>query len=79
MNIGPVTKEIHQRIKEVYSKEKDYNISQRDRTFLEMRCGIGYPIHTLQEIGDKFGITKERVRMIEKRAIEKVMNVDMLY
>lgn len=44
----------------------------REAEVLKMRFGIGdYPIMTLEEIGEKLNITRERVRQIESKALRK--------
>lgn len=44
----------------------------REAEVLKMRFGIdNYPIMTLEEIGDKLNITRERVRQIEDKALRK--------
>lgn len=48
-------------------------LSERERVVLELRYGLDkYCEHTLKEIGDILKITRERVRQIEKRAIDKL-------
>jgi RNA polymerase primary sigma factor len=37
-----------------------------------MRYGIGVPQETLQAIGDKFVLTRERIRQIEANALRKL-------
>ena len=37
-----------------------------------MRFGFGGKVKTLEEIGQKIGVSRERVRQIEKRAKEKL-------
>ncbi len=38
-----------------------------------MRFGIGDTAdHTLEEIGKEFGVTRERIRQIEAKALEKL-------
>ncbi|HEX3033607.1 MAG TPA: RNA polymerase sigma factor RpoD/SigA [Thermodesulfobacteriota bacterium] len=48
-------------------------LSAREREILQMRFGIGYenPL-TLDDIGRRVGLTRERVRQIEKRALERL-------
>ena len=45
----------------------------REREVVKMRFGIGYeaPL-TLDEIGKKFDLTRERIRQIEKKALERM-------
>ncbi|MCH4147228.1 MAG: RNA polymerase sigma factor RpoD/SigA [Prevotella sp.] len=46
--------------------------NERERNILESFFGIGQPEMTLEEIGDKFGLTRERVRQIKEKAIRKL-------
>ncbi|MGL6130073.1 MAG: sigma-70 family RNA polymerase sigma factor, partial [Fusobacteriaceae bacterium] len=49
------------------------SLSQRERKILAMRFGLGgHEIYTLEEVGKAFCITRERVRQIEKRTLEKL-------
>ncbi len=48
-------------------------LTQREQRILRMRFGIGGATdHTLEEIGKEFGVTRERIRQIEAKAIEKL-------
>jgi len=48
-------------------------LSDKERRILEMRHGIGDGVsHTLESIGKEFGVTRERIRQIEAKAIEKI-------
>ncbi len=50
-------------------------LSPREREIIKMRFGIGYDnISTLDEVGKRFGLTRERIRQIEKNALEKIKN-----
>lgn len=48
-------------------------LTQRERLVLELRHGLkGYNPQTLEEIGRCFGVTRERVRQIESKAMRKM-------
>ncbi len=48
-------------------------LSERERQVVELRFGIGDGhVHTLEEIGRLFGVTRERVRQIEGKALAKL-------
>ncbi len=45
----------------------------REAQVLRMRFGIGMPSdHTLEEVGKQFGVTRERIRQIEAKALRKL-------
>ncbi|MGL5098788.1 MAG: sigma-70 family RNA polymerase sigma factor [Fusobacteriaceae bacterium] len=49
------------------------SLSEREQNILTMRYGLdGYESRTLEEVGKAFSITRERVRQIEKRTLEKL-------
>ncbi len=48
-------------------------LTPREEQILKMRFGIGFETtYTLDEIGKHFNLTRERIRQIEKRALEKL-------
>jgi RNA polymerase primary sigma factor len=53
------------------------DLSEKERQILEMRHGLDDGIqHTLEEVGQKFGVTRERIRQIEAKAHEKIRQHD---
>lgn len=53
------------------------DLSEKERQILEMRHGLMDGItHTLEEVGQKFGVTRERIRQIEAKAHEKIRQHD---
>ncbi|HLE25593.1 MAG TPA: RNA polymerase sigma factor RpoD/SigA [Thermodesulfobacteriota bacterium] len=64
---------IPQRIREVLSI-----LTPREQEIIRMRFGIGQETpHTLDEIGRKFGLTRERIRQIEHEAFRKLKNSEI--
>ncbi len=64
-----------QLIKESLSKEIDRalaTLTERERDILRYFFGIGVVEMTLEEIGDSFGLTRERVRQIKEKAIRRL-------
>ena len=47
-------------------------LNERERTVIEASYGIGTPELTLEEIGEKYGLSRERVRQIKEKAIRKL-------
>jgi RNA polymerase primary sigma factor len=49
------------------------DLSSKERKILEMRHGLMDGVyHTLEEVGKEFGVTRERIRQIEAKALEKI-------
>lgn len=49
-------------------------LSDREKEILRMLFGIGCQEMTLEEIGDHFGLTRERVRQIKEKALRRLRN-----
>lgn len=47
-------------------------LSDREHDIVKKFFGIGVPEMTLEEIGDEFGLTRERVRQIKEKAIRRL-------
>jgi RNA polymerase primary sigma factor len=55
------------------TREILHTLSPREEKVLRMRYGIGEKgEHTLEEVGQNFRVTRERIRQIEAKAIEKL-------
>jgi RNA polymerase primary sigma factor len=62
-----------QRLLKVWLVEILDDLSPRERRILDMRFGLGDGIqHTLEEVGKEFAVTRERIRQIEAKAIQKI-------
>ena len=58
-------------------KENLYNmldfLSPREKKIIIMRFGLdGWDVHTLEEVGKDFWVTRERIRQIEAKTLEKL-------
>ena len=48
-------------------------LTPREERVLRMRFGIGMNTdHTLEEVGQQFSVTRERIRQIEAKALRKL-------
>ena len=47
-------------------------LTERERDIIKLFFGIGIQEMTLEEIGEKFGLTRERVRQIKEKAIRRL-------
>ncbi len=56
-------------------KEVLDTLSGKERKILELRYGLNDGVqHTLEEVGQEFGVTRERIRQIEAKVHEKLRN-----
>lgn len=69
--------EVSRRILGDQMKEILDELSPKERKILEMRHGLENGVyHTLEEVGKEFGVTRERIRQIEAKALEKIRTHD---
>ncbi|HEU0017446.1 MAG TPA: sigma-70 family RNA polymerase sigma factor [Methyloceanibacter sp.] len=47
-------------------------LAPREQRILRMRFGIGMREHTLEQVGKTLGVTRERIRQIEAKALQKL-------
>lgn len=58
-------------------KEVMNDLTEREQKILAMRFGLEDGIsHTLEEVGKVFGVTRERIRQIEAKALDKIRGND---
>ncbi|MEZ4444949.1 MAG: AAA family ATPase [Polyangiaceae bacterium] len=48
------------------------DLDTMDRIILTRRSGLGGEVDTLQELGDTFGVTRERIRQLQQRACQRI-------
>ncbi|MDP0488816.1 MAG: RNA polymerase sigma factor RpoD/SigA [Fusobacterium sp. JB021] len=75
--VNSSSKNLEEKIIDKLGKERVHEIldtlEMREREILKRRYGLdGYDINTLEEIGDEFNITRERVRQLEKKTLTKL-------
>lgn len=55
------------------------DLNPREQKILEMRFGLVDGVgHTLEEVGKEFDVTRERIRQIEAKALEKIQQHPMI-
>lgn len=71
--VSPEDAATNQLLKEKVSEVLSATLTDRERKILEMRFGIGSgKSHTLEEVGQEFAVTRERIRQIEAKALAKL-------
>lgn len=62
-----------------YVRESIKDLSAREQKILEMRFGLVDGVtHTLEEVGHEFDVTRERIRQIEAKALDKIREHAMI-
>ena len=70
--ILPIDAAIQSNLRETTTRVLAF-LSPREERVLRMRFGIGMNSdHTLEEVGQQFSLTRERIRQIEARALRKL-------
>lgn len=70
--INPLDSAIHSNLKETTTRILA-TLTPREERVLRMRFGIGMNTdHTLEEVGQQFSVTRERIRQIEAKALRKL-------
>ena len=70
--LGPADQASRQLLKEQMQDVLE-GLSQREREVLELRFGLkDGQTRTLEEVGETFGVTRERIRQIEAKALRKL-------
>ena len=70
--ILPVEAAIHSNLRETTTRVLA-SLTPREERVLRMRFGIGMNTdHTLEEVGQQFNVTRERIRQIEAKALRKL-------
>ncbi|NBS69368.1 sigma-70 family RNA polymerase sigma factor, partial [bacterium] len=55
------------------------DLTPREQKILELRFGLEDGVsHTLEEVGREFDVTRERIRQIEAKALEKIQQKDII-
>jgi RNA polymerase primary sigma factor len=68
----PIDAAIHSNLKETVTRVLA-SLTPREERVLRMRFGIGMNTdHTLEEVGQQFSVTRERIRQIEAKALRKL-------
>lgn len=71
--------EVSRRILSDQIKEVLDELNPKERKILEMRYGLTSGVqHTLEEVGQEFGVTRERIRQIEAKVHEKLRTNDKI-
>jgi RNA polymerase primary sigma factor len=71
-NLTPVQTTSHELLRDQIQNIMG-DLTDREKKILEMRFGLEDGVtHTLEEVGKVFGVTRERIRQIEAKALERI-------
>jgi len=67
-------------LKTTNKKENIFSfLSARESKIIKMRFGLdGDNKHSLEEVGKHFGVTRERIRQVEVKAIKRLMKLGLI-
>lgn len=73
-SLSPHDEVMHTNLREKIEEALKAN-TQREASVLKMRFGLGNGMeHTLEEVGQQYKVTRERIRQIQEKAIRKLKN-----
>ncbi len=77
--VSPPRETFKELLQQELQKALKERLTPRERRVIELRYGLdGNPPKTLDDVGDIFGISRERVRQIQKEGLEKLRDSAML-
>jgi RNA polymerase primary sigma factor len=69
---SPADTVIHANLRELIEESLN-NLTERESSIIRMRYGLSdRREHTLEEVGERFNVTRERIRQIESKALKKL-------
>ncbi|MDV3196180.1 MAG: sigma-70 family RNA polymerase sigma factor [Candidatus Phytoplasma stylosanthis] len=71
--ISPHDYMLQEMLKKTLNESLEENLTDKEEQILKMRYGLldGH-VYTLEELGHKFGVTRERIRQIESKALRRL-------
>jgi len=72
-NVVPPSEQVIDNILKYQTKDVLQTLTEREKQVLKLRFGVGgVKEHTLEEVGQQFAVTRERIRQIEAKALRKL-------
>ena len=71
--LSPVDAAVQSNLKDTTTRILS-TLTAREERVIRMRFGIGTNEHTLEEVGQRFNVTRERIRQIEAKALRKLQH-----